>query len=120
MLQSNGIMFGWNRPVVGREGMAAELFTRTVSYFEKQKSMGTIESWEPVFLANHGGDLNGYFLIRGTHAQLATMKSSDEWLELVMRASQCLTNVGTIEAYTGNTVQDLMTRWTKTIPSPTR
>lgn len=117
MLQSNAIMFGWNRPVAGREVMAGELFAHTVNWFDKQKTMGTIESWEPVFLANHGGDLNGYFLVKGTHAQLDTLKCSDEWVDIVMRAGQYLSNVGVIECYTGNTVLDLMNRWTKTIPS---
>ena len=117
MIQSNAIMFGWNRAVSGREGMASELFNHVVSYFEKLKTSNNIESWEPVFLANHAGDLNGYFLIKGSHTQLDTLRSSDEWVDIVLRAGQYLTNVGVIEAYTGKNVNELMTRWTKTIPT---
>ncbi len=118
MLQSNGIMFGWNRPVAGREAMAGELFKSTTSWLEKWKVQGNIESWEPVFLQTHGGDLNGFFWIRCTPTQLTTLKSNDEWVDIVMRAGQYLTGVGVIECYAGSsTVQDLMSRWTRTIPA---
>jgi len=117
MIQSNAIMFGWNRAVAGREGMASELFAHAVGYFEKLKASGSLDSYEPVFLTNHGGDLNGYFMLKGSHTQLDTMKSSDEWIDIVMRAGQYLSNVGVIECYTGAAVPELMSRWTKTIPS---
>jgi hypothetical protein len=117
MVQSNVILFGWNHAIPGREPMAAELFAHTVSFFDKQKSAGKLESWQPVFLTRHGGDLNGFFLLQGTHANLDALISSDEFIDITMRADQYLTGVGVIQGYTGNVVQDLMGRWTKTIPS---
>jgi hypothetical protein len=120
MVQSNAILFGWNTPVVGREGIAGELFAHTVNYFEKLKTSNLLESYEPVFLSSHGGDLNGFFLLRGTHVQLDTVKSSNEFIEITMRAGMCLTNVGVIDSYVGGTVNELMTRWMKAIPTPTR
>ncbi len=118
MLQSNGIMLGWNRAVAGREGMAGELFAHTSNWLEKCRSQGTIESWEPIFLASHGGDLNGCFMIKCTPTQLTALKCHDEWVDIVMRAGQYLTNVGVVECYCGrDTVQDLMNRWMKTIPT---
>ena len=117
MVQSNAILFGWNRPVVGRESIAGELFAHTVNFFEKLKASSQLESYEPVFLSVHGGDLNGFFLIKGTHVQLDTLKSSDEFLDITMRAGMCLSNVGAIDTYVGNTVTELMGRWIKSIPS---
>lgn len=117
MIQTNTIVFGWNRAIVGREGMAAELFAHTVNYFEKLRSTNNIESYEPVFLNSHGGDLNGFFLLKGTNVQLNTMKSSDEFVDIIVRAGLYLTNVGVIDGYTGTVVQDLMGRWTKALPS---
>ncbi|MDB4963003.1 MAG: hypothetical protein JWP01_3002 [Myxococcales bacterium] len=116
MLQSNCVMFGWNHPATGREAMASELFAHCVNWCEKQRSIGNIESFEPMFLQSHGGDLNGCFLIKGTHAQLDSLKSHDEWVDIVMRAGQCLTQVGVVDCYTGTTVQDMMSRWTRSIP----
>lgn len=117
MVQSNTIVFGWNRAVVGREGMAGELFAHTVSWLDRAKTMGTIESWEPCLLTSHGGDLNGFFMIKGTGQQLTSLKCNDEWTDIVLRAGQYLTNVGVIEAFTGPQVQDVMSRWTKSIPT---
>jgi hypothetical protein len=120
MVTSNTILFGWNAPVVGRESIAGELFVHTVNYFEKAKTSNHLESYETVFLGSHGGDLNGFFLLKGTHAQLDSMKSSDEFVEIVMRAGMCLTNVGVVDAYMGTQVHEMMARWTKAIPQPTR
>ena len=117
MVQSNVLVFGWNLAVPGREGLAGELFAHTMGFFEKQKSTGKLESFQPVFLASHGGDLNGFFLITGTHAQLDTLETSDEFVDIVMRAGQALTNVGVIHGFAGNVVPELMNRWTKSIPA---
>ncbi len=117
MVQTNVVLFGWNRAIAGREGMAGELFAHTVSYFEKLKSTSGLESYEPVFLNRHGGDLNGFFLLKGSHAQLDTMMSSDEWIDISMRADQYLLGVGIITGYTGSTVPEMMNRWIKTIPA---
>ena len=120
MVQSNAILFGWNTVVVGREGIAGELFAHTMSYFEKLKGANQLEGFEPVFLSSHGGDLNGFFLLRGTHLQLDTLRSSNEFIEITMRAGMCLTNVGVIDSYVGGTVYELMTRWMKAIPVTNR
>ena len=117
MVQTNTVLFGWNRAIAGREGMAAELFAHAIGYYEKLKATSQLESYEPVFLNHHGGDLNGFFLLKGTHAQLDAMMSSDEFVDITMRADQYLSGVGVITGYTGNVVPDLMQRWMKTIPS---
>ena len=117
MVQTNVVVIGWNRAVAGREGLAGELFAHTTMYFDKQKSMGNIESWQPVFLQRHGGDLNGFFLVTGTHAQLDSFKSNEEFLEIQMRADHCLQGFGVIDGYTGKIIPEMMNRWIKTIPS---
>jgi hypothetical protein len=118
MVQSNAILFGWNRPVVGREAIAGELFAHTVNFFERLKTQNQLESYEPVFLNPHGGDLNGFFLLKGTHVQLETLRTSDEFVDITMRAGMCLSNVGVIESFVGTTtINDVMTRWMKAIPA---
>jgi len=120
MVQTNLVMFGWNRAIPGREGMAAELFAHTIGFFEKLKSTNNLESYEPVFLNRHGGDLNGFFLLKGSHVQIDTLLSSDEFVDITMRAEQYLNGIGIITGYHGTAVPELMNRWTKTIPTPTR
>lgn len=117
MMQSNAMVIGWDRAMVGREGMAGELFAQATRYLDKQKAMGHIESCQPVFLALHGGDLNGFFLVSGSHAQLDVLKSNDEFVEIMMRASLCLEGVGVSDGYCGAAIPEYMNRWLKAIPS---
>jgi hypothetical protein len=117
MVKSNTIMFGWNKPLQGREGIAGELFTQTINFYEKCKTSGKIESYEPVFLSSHGGDLNGFFLIKGTHEQIDNLVCNDEFVDITMRANHCLSHVGVIHGFTGNMVNECMQKWMKTIPS---
>ncbi|CAN5920644.1 hypothetical protein BH11MYX3_BH11MYX3_41090 [soil metagenome] len=116
MVQTNTVLFGWNRALAGREGMAGELFAHSMTYFEKLKATKQIEGFEPVFLNRHGGDLNGFFLLKGSHMQLDAMMQSDEWVDIVMRADHYLSGVGVITGYTGQVIPDMMQRWVKTIP----
>lgn len=117
MIQCNAMVLGWDKAVTGREGLASELFSQCVTWFDRWKASGAIEAWEPLWMASHGGDLNGMFTLRGTQAQLSALRATDEWVDLVMRAGQCLTSVGVVEAWAGKPFQDVMLRWTKSIPT---
>lgn len=116
-IETNALIIGWNCAVPGREAVAGELFATTSAYYDKQVKAGKLTSFEPMFLSQHGGDLNGFFILRGTRANLDTLRTEDEFVELVLRAGHCLQNVGVIPAYSGMaTIQDMMTRWSKTVP----
>lgn len=115
-VECNALIIGWNRAVVNREVAAAECFATTVAYYEKLQKTGKITSFEPFFLQAHGGDFNGFFVLKGTNANLDWVRTDEEFVDNLTRAQHCLTNVGVIPAYTGNTIQDMMARWTKSIP----
>lgn len=59
-MDSNAIVFGWNRSIPGREPLSAEHFQEFVQYLTGLKEKGTIESFDTVILNPHGGDLNGF------------------------------------------------------------
>jgi hypothetical protein len=115
-IETNAYLFGWNRPISGRENVAGELFQSTVAYFDKLQKNGKLEGYETVFLAQHGGDLNGFFYLRGTHQNLQWVAQDDEFVDIQLRAGHCLEGVGFTPAYRGNAINEMMTRWTKTIP----
>jgi hypothetical protein len=116
-IETNTLVIGWNRAVPGREHAAAELFGQVVGYYDKQQKSGKITSWEPMFLQQHGGDLNGFFVLKGTGANLDALRSDDEFIDIQMRAGLILQNFGVVPGYSGMaTVQEMMTRWTKAIP----
>ena len=102
--------------MTGREAAAAELFAASVAYYEKLQKSGKLASFEPFFLAPHGGDLNGFFLLKGTHQNLDWIRTDDGFMDLQLRAGHILEGLGLIQGYTGATINELMQRWIKSAP----
>jgi len=102
---------GWDRPVAGREAQSSELFQEFLQYLGGLQQAGTIQSFETVLLSPHGGDLNGFFLIRGDAASLAATESSEEWMTYVTRGGQVLEGLGVVRGATGEMVMQWMDRW---------
>lgn len=115
-MASNCIFFGWNRPVPGRERMSAAHFGEFVEYLGGLQQDGAIQSFEPVLLNSHGGDMNGFFLIRGELADLNALQSSEEWLAHMTRAAMHLLGSGAVRGATGNLVDQRMKLWMEAIP----
>jgi hypothetical protein len=111
------IFMGWTRPVVGREKQAMQLFQKATTYYSKLKTEGKIESFESVLLMPHGGDLNGFTLIRGDAKKLAEFHDEATAIELRMEAAYCLEGYGVIVGYTGEGLTNLFPQWLKLIGS---
>ena len=109
------LFIGWNRPIAGREQQAIQLFSKTVEFYGKLQANGRIESFEPVFLGAHGGDLNGFFLLKGEAEKLGDVQRDDTFLDITIEAEYCLEGVGIIPGYIGESLNDVLTRWSKLI-----
>src|SRR5881227_3015891 len=109
---SGVILFGWNRSVPGREHVSAGHFDEFVKYLGAQQQKGTIQGFDVVFLDAHGGDLNGFFLIKGESAGLDTLMSTTEWVTHITRASLHLDGSGVIRGVTGDEIMKRMAIWT--------
>ena len=110
------IFLGWNRAVPGRERASGELFTESLQYLGGLQQAGGIDSFEPVLLTAHGGDLNGFIMIRGDSGQLNAMVASDEWRALVTRGGLLLEGLGVVRGVAGELLMQSMARWTENIP----
>jgi len=115
-MASNAVFFGWNRPLPGRERMSAEHFGAFVQYLGGLQQKGSIQSFDTVFLDAHGGDMNGFFLIRGETQKLDALVASAEWVAHQVRAGMHLQGHGVVRGVTGQMVMERMELWTKTIP----
>jgi hypothetical protein len=115
-MSSNALLFGWNRPVPGREKISAEHFGEFVQYLGSLQQKGTIQSFDVVFLDPHGGDLNGFFLIRGDSNQLDGVMSSSEWVTHMTRALIHLDGSGAIRGVAGEMIRQRMDLWTGMLP----
>ena len=116
-MRANAILFGWNRSVPGREQQSAQHFQEFVQYLTGLEQRGEISSFETVFLDPHGGDLNGFFLLRGDPAKLDALAGSTEWLTHMTRAVLHLEGSGAIRAATGAVITERMQVWTRLLPS---
>jgi len=93
-----GIFMGWGAVARGREKEAVDLFNEIIAYFGGLQEDGEIESFEPVFLEPHGGDLTGFVLLRGEAEKLATIRVSDEFTQFTIRAALVVDNFGVVGA----------------------
>jgi uncharacterized protein with GYD domain len=57
---------------------------------------------EPFFLEPHGGELNGFFLVRGERDVLARVRASQKVGRVVLRAGMVVQRVGVVDATTGD------------------
>lgn len=115
-MSSNAIFFAWNRSLPGREAISSEHFNEFVAYLGALQKAGSIQSFEPVFLNAHGGDMNGFFLIRGVSDNLDTVMESDDWERHMGRAGMHLDSPGAIRAVTGEALMKRMELWRSLIP----
>jgi hypothetical protein len=114
---SSVVVFGWNRSIPGREKVSAGHFEEFVQYLGGQQQKGAIQGFEIVFLDAHGGDLNGFFLIRGENSKLDALVSTAEWITHITRASLHLEGSGVIRGVTGDEIMKRMAIWKDVIPS---
>jgi len=103
-----GLFVGFGYPVRGRERQAVKVFNEAMEYYARLQQQGEIESFEPVFLEPHGGDLNGFTLIRGDRDKLASIRTSDEFARLSIRADLIVEGFGVIGAQLGEQIETLM------------
>ena len=111
------IFFGWNRSVPGREQISAQHFQEYIAYLAGLQANGAIDSFEAVMLGPHGGDMNGFILIRGDKDQLNELQASAEYLDHITRGELHLEGSGAIRGVTGEGVMEWMSRWASHIPA---
>lgn len=107
-MAGDALLLGWGAVVRGRELKALEVFQETLTYYGTLQGEGRIESFEPVLLAPHGGDLAGFILLRGARASLDEIRSSDEFRRLIGRAGSIVDDLRVVDAYTGDALAQQM------------
>jgi hypothetical protein len=101
------LFIGWGPTVRGREQKALEVFQEALQYYSRLQQQGEIQSFEPVALEPHGGDLAGFLLIKGDSEKLARLRANDEFIALSTRAQQIVENLGIVGAFVGDDLQNL-------------
>ncbi len=103
----SALMIGWGPVVRGREQKALQVFNEAIQYYTRLQQQGMIESFEPVYLEPHGGDLTGFVLLGGEREKLNALRSSEEFLRLNNRAILVVDHWGVVTAFLGEELQRL-------------
>jgi hypothetical protein len=104
-MMADGVIFiGWTGPVRGRELSSQTVFQEAMEFWGRLQAAGEIESCDAVFLDFHGGDLGGFFLLKGEREKLARVRASEEMEHLLVRASLIVEGLGIIGGLTGDGV----------------
>jgi hypothetical protein len=108
-----GLFIGFGLPVRGRERQAMTVFTEALEYYMRLQQQGDIDSFETVFLEPHGGDLSGFTLVRGDPGKLSSIRASDEFARLSVRAGLITDGYGVLGAVLGDQIGTLMGVYTE-------
>lgn len=100
-MADSGLFVGFGLPVRGRERQAIKLFNEVFEYYSRLQQEGEIESFEPVLLEPHGGELGGFFLLRGDQDKLARIRGSEEFERQTARGQLSVENIGIVGAALG-------------------
>jgi hypothetical protein len=101
-MADGGLFIGWGAPITGREAKGLEVLSESLAYYGRLQEQGVIESFETAILEPHGGDLQGFILLRGSEERLAQLRVDDEFVRLSTRASLIVEGVGVIGAALGD------------------
>lgn len=104
-----GIFIGFGDAVRGREQKSLDLFNQAMQYYTRLQQEGRIESWDVALLEPHGGDLGGFFLLRGDKEKLAQLRVDTEFEGLTARALLLVEGIGVVGAYIGEGLTETVT-----------
>ena len=107
-MADSGLFVGFGIPVRGRERQAIQVFNEAFEYYSSLQQGGEIESFEPVLFEPHGGELNGFFLLRGDKDKLARVRGSQEFERVTARAELIVENLGVVSAFLGERLMSQM------------
>jgi hypothetical protein len=107
---NHALFIGWNRTVPTREKNAVEILNGFTNYLRGLETKKQIVNFEPVMLAAHGGDLNGFYVVRADREDLNRLVTTEEWLNWTAQAQHALQGFGVVQAYLGEEITNRMTR----------
>ena len=111
---AKGVLFiGWGPAVRGRERKALQVFREAVQYWQRLQQSGQIDSFEPIALEPHGGDLEGFLLIKGDADKLAQLRIDQEFVSVNTRAQLVVENFGVVGGVYGAELQALFADFDK-------
>jgi hypothetical protein len=114
-MADRALFVGFGEPVRGREERAVEVFNEWVGMLGRMQSAGRIESMDVTLLDAHGGDLGGFFHIRGSADQCGALMNDEEFRRAVVDATMIVDEFGVVPAVTGEGVSGEMQMYAEAV-----
>ena len=92
------LFLGWGQVVRGREEQALERFNESMQFYARLQEQGRIESFDVALLTPHGGDLQGFILIRGSAEQIDSLRRDEEFERLQQKVDLIVDRLGIVNA----------------------
>jgi hypothetical protein len=109
---AKGALFvGWGALIAGREKAAQKVLNEAMQYCQRLRQEGTIDSFEAVALEPHGGELEGFVMIKGEREKIAKLRVDEEFVRVIVGVQLVHNKVGVVGAYTGSEMQSLFETW---------
>jgi|GEM_PF-951430 len=80
-------------------------------FLHKLESEGVIDGIEVVLLEPHGGDLDGFVLIKGRLDQLAQLRVQDDFVKMIIGVRLVHSGVGVVAGHSGQEMQPYLLAW---------
>ena len=109
------LFLSWGEVVRGREERAIEVFNESVGFYGRLQQEGRIEGFDVAFLEPHGGNLDGYFTLRGSAEQLAAVREMDEFRRLQVAVGLIVDDMRVVNGLTGEAIAREMEIFTSEI-----
>ena len=105
------LFIGWNRPYVDKQKEAFGYLTKEGQQnLTKWKKEGWFENSEYFGLTAHGGDLNGFILLKGERAKLDELRRTDDFERFSMRMASLFDRYGVVPGVTEEGIKKVMER----------
>jgi hypothetical protein len=114
-MAKGAIFIGWGQLLPGYREKSMKVFNEAMQFWTRLQKQGEIESFEPVILGAHGGDLAGFCLLRGDREKLNRLRMSPEFMNLTIRAELTTSSVGVIDAIMGDGLQNFLADYQKQV-----
>jgi hypothetical protein len=104
-MEKGAIFIGWGEIFPGREERALKVFNDGIQLWTRMQKQGDIESFEPVLLGYHGGDLAGFTLVRGDRDKITQLRMNQDFQEQMIKSAIVVSKMGVIDAFIGEDLQ---------------
>jgi hypothetical protein len=111
MANEKAVLFiGANKPIVGRDQDAINLWIETPSWLDRQMRANWFQRYDGIWLTAHGGTMNSAWMCYGERARMDEWRRSDEFEAWIFRAQMCLEDLCVCPGVTQEGIRDAMDR----------